>query len=76
MAEAAHGRMGGEAVEVGWRPVGDVALSYCVVNTSQRELLLRGLDAIAAERRRLPFDAEVLVLDLSLIHISEPTRRS
>jgi len=34
-----------------------------VVNTSQRELLLRGLDAIAAERRRLPFDAEVLVLD-------------
>jgi GT2 family glycosyltransferase len=25
--------------------------------------LLRGLDAIAAERRRLPFDAEVLVLD-------------
>jgi GT2 family glycosyltransferase len=55
--------MGGEAVEVGWRPVGDVALSYCVVNTSQRELLLRGLDAIAAERRRLPFATEVLVLD-------------
>jgi len=43
--------------------VGDLALSYCVVNTSQRELLLRGLDAIAAERRRLPFATEVLVLD-------------
>jgi GT2 family glycosyltransferase len=43
--------------------VGDVELSYCVVNTSQRELLLRGLDAIAAERSRLPFAAEVLVLD-------------
>ena len=38
-------------------------LSFCVVNTSQRELLLRGLDAIAAERRRLPFSTEVLVLD-------------
>jgi len=40
-----------------------VELSFCVVNTSQRELLLRGLDAIAAERRRLPFSTEVLVLD-------------
>jgi N-acetylglucosaminyl-diphospho-decaprenol L-rhamnosyltransferase len=38
-------------------------LSYCVVNTSQRELLLRGLDAIARERDRLPFATEVLVLD-------------
>jgi N-acetylglucosaminyl-diphospho-decaprenol L-rhamnosyltransferase len=27
-----------------------IELSYCVVNTSQRELLLRGLDAIARER--------------------------
>ena len=43
--------------------MGDVELSFCVVNTSQRELLVRGLDAIAAERERLPFDAEVLVLD-------------
>jgi hypothetical protein len=41
----------------------DVELSYCVVNTSQRELLLRGLDAIARERERLPFASEVLVLD-------------
>jgi hypothetical protein len=41
----------------------EVELSYCVVNTSQRELLLRGLDAIAAERAGLPFATEVLVLD-------------
>jgi N-acetylglucosaminyl-diphospho-decaprenol L-rhamnosyltransferase len=33
------------------------------VNTSQRELLLRGLDAIARERETLPFAAEVIVLD-------------
>jgi N-acetylglucosaminyl-diphospho-decaprenol L-rhamnosyltransferase len=38
-------------------------LSYCVVNTSQRELLLRGLDAIARERESVPFETEVLVLD-------------
>src|SRR5437879_5736819 len=38
-------------------------LSFCVVNTSQRELLLRGLDAIARERAALPFASEVLVLD-------------
>jgi GT2 family glycosyltransferase len=39
-------------------------VSYCVVNTSQRELLLRGLDAIARERAsELPFATEVLVLD-------------
>jgi GT2 family glycosyltransferase len=42
---------------------GGVELSYCVVNTSQRELLLRGLDAIARERAALPFATEVLVLD-------------
>lgn len=40
-----------------------VELSYCIVNTSQRDLLLRGLDAIARERERLPFSSEVLVLD-------------
>ncbi len=40
-----------------------VEISYCVVNTSQRELLVRGLDAIAAERAELPFATEVLVLD-------------
>jgi N-acetylglucosaminyl-diphospho-decaprenol L-rhamnosyltransferase len=41
----------------------EIELSYCVVNTSQRELLLRGLDAIARERRGLPFASEVIVLD-------------
>jgi N-acetylglucosaminyl-diphospho-decaprenol L-rhamnosyltransferase len=41
----------------------DVEVSYCVVNTSQRELLLRCLDAIARERERLPLASEVLVLD-------------
>ena len=40
-----------------------IELSYCVVNTSQRDLLLRGLDAIARERATLPFACEVLVLD-------------
>ncbi len=40
-------------------------LTYCVVNTSQRELLVRGLDAIAREQSSasLPFATEVLVLD-------------
>jgi N-acetylglucosaminyl-diphospho-decaprenol L-rhamnosyltransferase len=42
---------------------GDTEVSFCVVNTSQRELLLRGLDAIARERASLPFACEVLVLD-------------
>jgi hypothetical protein len=41
----------------------DVEVSYCVVNTSQRELLLRCLDAIAGERESSPFAVEVLVLD-------------
>jgi N-acetylglucosaminyl-diphospho-decaprenol L-rhamnosyltransferase len=42
----------------------DVEVSYCVVNTSQRELLLRGLDAIGRERAaELPFATEVIVLD-------------
>jgi GT2 family glycosyltransferase len=43
--------------------VSDIELTFCVVNTSQRELLLRGLDAIARERTGLPFTTEVLVLD-------------
>jgi N-acetylglucosaminyl-diphospho-decaprenol L-rhamnosyltransferase len=41
----------------------EIELSFCVVNTSQRELLLRGLDAIARERAALPFATEVVVLD-------------
>ncbi len=40
-----------------------IELSFCVVNTSQRELLLRGLHAIARERASVPFVTEVLVLD-------------
>jgi N-acetylglucosaminyl-diphospho-decaprenol L-rhamnosyltransferase len=42
---------------------GGVELSFCVVNTSQRELLVHGLDAIARERAALPFATETLVLD-------------
>jgi N-acetylglucosaminyl-diphospho-decaprenol L-rhamnosyltransferase len=41
----------------------EIELTYCVVNTSQRELLLQGLDAIAREREGLGFATEVLVLD-------------
>jgi N-acetylglucosaminyl-diphospho-decaprenol L-rhamnosyltransferase len=40
-----------------------VELSLCVVNTEQRELLVRCLDAIASEREGLDFETEVLVLD-------------
>jgi N-acetylglucosaminyl-diphospho-decaprenol L-rhamnosyltransferase len=43
--------------------VPEIELTYCVVNTAQRELLLRGLDAIAREQEALPFATEVLVLD-------------
>jgi N-acetylglucosaminyl-diphospho-decaprenol L-rhamnosyltransferase len=41
----------------------DVEVSYCVVNTSQRELLVRCLEAIGSERDGLPFATEALVLD-------------
>jgi N-acetylglucosaminyl-diphospho-decaprenol L-rhamnosyltransferase len=41
----------------------EIELTFCVVNTSQRALLVRGLDAIAREREALPFATEVLVLD-------------
>jgi N-acetylglucosaminyl-diphospho-decaprenol L-rhamnosyltransferase len=40
-----------------------IEVSFCVVNTEQRELLVRCLDAVAAERAALPFETEVLVLD-------------
>ncbi|MEI6793083.1 MAG: glycosyltransferase [Actinomycetes bacterium] len=43
----------------------EVDLSYCVVNTQQRELLLRALDAIAREQAALKITTEVLVLDNS-----------
>ncbi|HTA11845.1 MAG TPA: glycosyltransferase [Solirubrobacteraceae bacterium] len=41
----------------------EIELTYCVVNTAQRQLLLRGLDAIERERQAVPFATEVLVLD-------------
>jgi N-acetylglucosaminyl-diphospho-decaprenol L-rhamnosyltransferase len=41
----------------------DVAVSFCIVSTEQRALLLRCLDAVARERDALPFATEVLVLD-------------
>jgi N-acetylglucosaminyl-diphospho-decaprenol L-rhamnosyltransferase len=43
--------------------VSEVELSFCVVNTEQRELLVRCLDAVASEREAVPFRCEVLVLD-------------
>ena len=41
----------------------DVEVTYCVVNTQQRELLVRCLDTLERERAELPFATEVLVLD-------------
>ena len=40
-----------------------VEISFCVVNTELRELLLRCLDAIAREQATLGVESEVLVLD-------------
>jgi N-acetylglucosaminyl-diphospho-decaprenol L-rhamnosyltransferase len=40
-----------------------VELSYCVVCTEGRDVLVRGLDAIARERAQLPFATETIVLD-------------
>lgn len=40
-----------------------IELSFCIVNTAQRDLLLRGLDAISREKARLPFATETIVLD-------------
>lgn len=42
---------------------GPVEVTFCVVNTEQRQLLVRCLDAIAAEREALGVPTEVLVLD-------------
>jgi GT2 family glycosyltransferase len=41
----------------------DVELTYCVVNTDQRQLLSYCLDAIARERATVEFETETLVLD-------------
>jgi hypothetical protein len=40
-----------------------VEVSFCIVNTEQRALLVRCLDAVARERDALPFATEVLVVD-------------
>jgi GT2 family glycosyltransferase len=40
-----------------------IELSYCVVNTEQRQLLSYCLDAIARERAAVAFETETLVLD-------------
>jgi N-acetylglucosaminyl-diphospho-decaprenol L-rhamnosyltransferase len=40
-----------------------VELTYCVVNTEQRQLLRYCLDAIARERATVDFETETLVLD-------------
>ncbi len=40
-----------------------VELSYCVINTGQRQLLSYCLDAIARERATVEFETETLVLD-------------
>ena len=40
-----------------------VELSYCVVNTDQRQLLRYCLDSIARERAAVPFETEAIVLD-------------
>ncbi len=40
-----------------------VELTFCVVNTEQRALLIECLDAVQRERASLDFETEVLVLD-------------
>lgn len=40
-----------------------IELTWCVVNTAQRDLLGSCLDALLAEKRSLPFGTEVIVLD-------------
>jgi GT2 family glycosyltransferase len=43
--------------------VAGVEVSYCIVNTEQRALLQRCLDAVARERASVPFPTEAIVLD-------------
>jgi N-acetylglucosaminyl-diphospho-decaprenol L-rhamnosyltransferase len=54
----------------------DVELSYCVVNTDQRQLLNYCLDAIARERATVDFETETLVLDNASWDGSADTARS
>jgi GT2 family glycosyltransferase len=53
-----------------------VELSYCVVNTEQRQLLRYCLDSIARERAAVPFETEVIVLDNASDDGSAGTARS
>jgi hypothetical protein len=57
-------------------PMPHVELSYCIVNTSGRALLLRGLDAIARERAALPYASETIVLDNGSHDCSAPAARA
>ena len=43
--------------------VSETEITYCIVNTAQREKLRRCLDAVAAEQASLGFATEVIVLD-------------
>ena len=40
-----------------------IEVSFCIVNTQQRDLLARGLDALARERASIPARCETLVVD-------------
>jgi GT2 family glycosyltransferase len=40
-----------------------IEVTYCIVNTAQREKLAACLDAVRAERESVPFATEVIVLD-------------
>jgi N-acetylglucosaminyl-diphospho-decaprenol L-rhamnosyltransferase len=53
-----------------------VELSYCVVNTEQRQLLSYCLDAIARERATVDFETETLVLDNASTDGSADTARA
>jgi GT2 family glycosyltransferase len=53
-----------------------VELSYCVVNTEQRQLLSYCLDAIARERATVDFETETLVLDNASSDGSAETARA
>jgi N-acetylglucosaminyl-diphospho-decaprenol L-rhamnosyltransferase len=54
----------------------DVELTYCVVNTEQRQLLSYCLDAIARERATVDFETETLVLDNASLDGSAETARA
>lgn len=63
------------AIDASVSPVTGAEISFCVVNTGKRELLLKGLDAIGRERAELPFLTETLVLDNASEDGSAPAAR-